>query len=54
LNIWMNVLHNDEGIFWKTMTPYRCAVLFREHFRPARIAPAQPGGSLAAYLMGGE
>jgi len=52
----MNVLHNDERIFWKTMTPHRCAALYREYFRPARAAekPSEPKQqSLSAYLMGG-
>ena len=39
----MNILHNDERIFWRTMTPYRCAVLYGEYFKarqPRRSVPA--------------
>ena len=35
-------MHNDERIFWRTMTPYRCAVLYGEYFKtrqPRRSGP---------------
>lgn len=63
LNIWINVLHNEERIFWRTMNPARCAALYGEYFKlmePRRL-PEQKAKkpeqnepkSLAAYLMGG-
>ena len=61
LNIWMNVLKNDEAVFWSRMTPARCMAIYREYFsmaapgRCARQAPVeQPARlSLSQYLMGG-
>lgn len=61
LNIWMNVLKNDEAVFWSRMTPARCMAIYREYFssmatpsRCAHNAPEQPARlSLAQYLMGG-
>lgn len=37
-------MHNDEALFWRTMTPHRCAVLYREFFarRAPRVSPAPP------------
>lgn len=60
MNIWVNVLKNDETVFWRRMTPARCMAIYREYFsmatpsRCARNAPEQPARlSLAQYLMGG-
>ena len=63
LSIWMVELHGDEQTFWRTMTPYRVMVLYKEHLRrmqPSRTAPpvkeaAQKEGakpSLFAYITG--
>lgn len=65
LNIWINVLHNDEAVFWRTMTPARCVALYREFFKlmgapGRRVVSESPAEtekaarlSLSAYLMGG-
>lgn len=60
MNIWVNVLENDETVFWRRMTPARCMAIYREYFsmatpsRCAHNAPEQPARlSLAQYLMGG-
>jgi len=50
----MNHMHNDERTFWKTMTPFRCMVLFSRFFGcgPKTEAKAAAQPSLSAYLMG--
>ena len=52
-------MHNDERLFWRTMTPHRCAVLYREYFArstPRHAAPApapeKPQPSLYALVTG--
>lgn len=55
-------MHNDEQTFWRTMTPHRCAVLYRHYFEsqtpkrrvsmePAQEKKAQP--SLYDYMTKG-
>ena len=52
-------MHNDERLFWRTMTPHRLAVLYREYFAlqtprhaaPER-APEKPKTSLFDYVTG--
>lgn len=61
LNIWINVLHNDEKIFWRTMTPHRCMALYNEYFKmqkprhavglPQSGTPKKTG--LLDYISGG-
>lgn len=54
--------HNDEGIFWRTMTPRRFNALYEAWARRTGRTPSEkkktkkstPGKvSLAAYMMGG-
>lgn len=63
MNIWINVWHNDERIFWKTMNPYRFGILYAAYIntlnpsakydRNRRKEKKQYGGSLYHYLIGG-
>lgn len=62
LHIWLYDLRGDEQTFWRTMTPYRVMVLYKEHLRrlqPRRSTPPQPAAkaegkptSLYAYITG--
>lgn len=58
LEIWLCRMHCEERLFWKTMNPSRCILLYRSYFGDAGAkhgAPAAPQKrqSLAAYMMGG-
>ena len=58
LNIWLNILHNDERIFWRAMTPARCTKLYGQYFalprpRSAPQAAKREKQSLSEYLRGG-
>ena len=57
LNIWINILHNDETVFWRTMTPARCVSLYREYFEliaPRRTSKVEDTSkpSLHDYIAG--
>lgn len=54
-------MHCEERIFWTTMNPSRCVLLYRSYFGTAKSGtkPQEPKEetqkrSLAAYLMGGD
>ena len=51
MNIWVNVLKNDETVFWRRMTPARCMAIYREYFSMA--TPSRFFRPLAQCLMGG-
>ena len=58
LTFWLTARFGDERSFWKTATPARCDILFKEYaymIAPKTQRPKEPqcGGSLSQYLMGG-
>ena len=59
LNIWINVWHNDERVFWRTMTPNRFIALYCKYFKVSGLDQKACAGtpqekpSLFAYMMGG-
>ena len=57
---WLTYIRGDERTFWRTMTPARCGLLYKQyaemHFalrRKVEELPEPSGGSLSQYLMGG-
>ena len=54
-------MHCEERLFWKTMNPSRCILLYQSYFGAAGArddetqepAPQPQRQSLAAYMMGG-
>lgn len=52
-------MHCEERLFWKTMNPSRCILLYQSYFGAAGARsdteekPQPQRQSLAAYMMGG-
>lgn len=57
LMFWLRYIQQPEHVFWRTMTPARCAAIYaqytRTHFPAPSHSAAASGGSLSQYLSGG-
>lgn len=58
LSVWLLHFHGEEKVFWRTMNPVRCAVLYRALLGSGKKHDVQKpapkkGGSLSDYMRGG-